>query len=45
MDDPETVDVDERKLPNIDIKACAVQASNIEYTVAQEEAIKLLSSK
>lgn len=45
VDDPETVDVDERKLPNIDIKACAVQTSNIEYTVAQEEAIKLLSSK
>ena len=45
VDDPETVDVDERKLPNIDIKACAVQASNIDYSVAEGEAIELLSGK
>ena len=44
VDNP-TTEVDETELPSIDIKACAVQASNIEYTVAQEEAIKLLSSK
>lgn len=44
VDNPAT-EVDETELPSIDIKACAVQASNIEYTVAQEEAIKLLSSK
>lgn len=44
VDNP-TTDVDERKLPDIDIKACAVQASNIEYTVAEGEAIELLSGK
>lgn len=44
VDNPNTEEIDETKLPSIDIKACAVQASNIEYDVALDEAIKLLSS-
>lgn len=45
VDNPTTEDVNETKLPSIDIKACAVQASNIDYAVAETEAIGLLSSK